>query len=80
VCPLALPCGRCERHGLLHPIIVSTETVLLVGRRRLAACAQLGWATIPARVIDLDDPLGAEVDENVVRKVGSKYDRNRKLG
>jgi ParB family chromosome partitioning protein len=39
-----------------------------VGRRRLAACVALGWETIPARLIDIDDPLPLEVDENVQRK------------
>jgi ParB-like chromosome segregation protein Spo0J len=54
--------------GLLQPIVVSTEHVLVIGRRRLAACAHLGWEVIPALVLDLDDPLAAEHDENVQRK------------
>jgi ParB-like nuclease family protein len=57
-----------ERHGLLHPIVVATDLRLIVGRRRLAAYEQLGLTTIPARVIDLDNPLGAEHDENTLRK------------
>ena len=64
-----------EQLGLLHPIIVATDHSLIVGRRRLAACAQLGQATIPARVIDLDDPLGAEYDENEERKAFDPSER-----
>jgi len=54
--------------GLLHPIIVTTEHALVAGRRRLAAYEHLGRETIEARVIDLDDPLAAEIDENEQRK------------
>jgi ParB-like chromosome segregation protein Spo0J len=44
------------------------DHTLIAGERRLAACTSLGWETIPARVVDLDDPLGAEIDENRERK------------
>jgi ParB-like nuclease domain len=57
-----------ETLGLLHPIIVTTEYALVVGRRRLAAHEHLGRSAIEARVIDLDDPMAAEVDENEKRK------------
>ena len=54
--------------GLLHPIIVTTDYALVVGRRRLEAHKHLGQTTIAARVVDLADPFGAEVDENEQRK------------
>lgn len=54
--------------GLLHPVVVSKDGNLIAGARRLEACRSLGWTWIPARVVDLDDPLRAELDENVVRK------------
>jgi ParB/RepB/Spo0J family partition protein len=57
-----------EAVGLLHPIVITTTHALIVGRRRLAAYAHLGKTTIPALVIDLDHPLGAEFDENERRK------------
>ena len=53
---------------MLHPIIVTTDYALIVGRRRLEAHRHLGLAEIEARIIDLDDPLAAEVDENEQRK------------
>lgn len=57
-----------EAIGLLHPIIVTTEYELVAGGRRVAAHEHLGRTTIEARVIDLDDPMAAEVDENAQRK------------
>ena len=57
-----------EQIGLLHPIIVTTDYALIVGRRRLEAHKHLGRTTIEARVVDLDKPFEAEVDENEQRK------------
>lgn len=37
------------RVGLINPIVVSSENVLVVGERRLIAARQLGWTEIPAR-------------------------------
>ncbi|MGO9571927.1 MAG: ParB N-terminal domain-containing protein [Desulfomonilaceae bacterium] len=53
--------------GLLHPILVNSKSRLISGARRLEACNRLGWKTIPARVVDLDE-LRAEHDENLVRQ------------
>lgn len=36
--------------GLLQPILVSRDGVLLAGERRLRACKLLGWSTIPATI------------------------------
>ncbi len=55
------------RHGLLHPVGIDAESVLIFGARRLLAARDLGWETIPARVIDVD-ALEAERDENECRK------------
>lgn len=54
--------------GLLHPVVVTPDGTLISGQRRLAAAAQLGWPTIPVRVVDLENPLQAEFDENVQRE------------
>lgn len=54
--------------GLLHPIIIKPNGELIAGQRRLEACRELGWETIPVRVIDPIDVIRAEHDENVVRK------------
>lgn len=57
-----------ERVGLLHPVVVTSNGELIAGARRLAACLQLGWQSIPVHVIDLDNVFQGEQDENVCRK------------
>jgi len=64
-----------KEHGLLQPIVVDTTFRLIAGERRLRACESLGWTTISAHVIDLDDPLGAELDENEQRLAFSPSER-----
>jgi ParB/RepB/Spo0J family partition protein len=58
--------------GLLHPVVVTTDNVLVSGFRRIEACKKLGWDEIPVhRVSNLDEALlllKAERDENVCRK------------
>lgn len=54
--------------GLLHPIVVTPDGVLIAGQRRLEACRMMGWADIPATVVDLADIVRGEYAENVVRK------------
>jgi ParB family chromosome partitioning protein len=39
--------------GLLHPIVVRPDGVLIAGERRLAAYRHLGWTDIPATIVDL---------------------------
>jgi len=54
--------------GLLHPVVLRQDNVLIAGGRRLAACKSLGWKNIPARTVDLDDVERGEYAENVERK------------
>lgn len=58
--------------GLLQPLTVTPEGVLVCGRRRLAAIQQLGWRTVSVWVRSgVSDRLGhllAEQDENVHHK------------
>ena len=44
--------------GLLHPITIDTENLLLAGHRRLEACKLLGWAQIPATVLNTTSSKG----------------------
>ena len=60
-----------EKHGLLNPIVVTSDKVLLAGERRLAAARILGWTTIPVRVLENAtriEQLEVEIDENIHRK------------
>jgi hypothetical protein len=43
-----------EDIGLLHPITVNEDGLLLAGARRLAACKRLGWKQIPVNVVRCD--------------------------
>jgi DNA modification methylase len=54
--------------GILHPITVTTEGVLVAGLHRLEACTSLGWERIAVHVVTLDelDRELAEIDENLL--------------
>ena len=40
--------------GLLHPIVVKPDGTLIAGQWRLCALQQLGWKTVPIRVLDIE--------------------------
>jgi N6-adenosine-specific RNA methylase IME4/ParB-like chromosome segregation protein Spo0J len=54
--------------GLLHPIVIRPDNVLVAGERRLLAAKLLGWETIPVTVVHLDAVARGELAENEVRK------------
>ncbi len=60
-------------HGLIQPIAVRRcdgRYQLIAGERRLRAAVKAGWSEVPAKVIDADDRLAAElaIVENMQRK------------
>lgn len=58
------------RRGLINPILVTREMVLVAGERRLAACTSLGWTSIPFQFTDEIDPdelRALELEENTKR-------------
>ncbi|ACV05723.1 ParB N-terminal domain-containing protein [Kytococcus sedentarius] len=61
-----------DRDGLLQPITITPDGVLVCGARRLAAITQLGWKTVNVWVRSgISDRLGhllAEQDDNVLHK------------
>lgn len=59
-----------HRIGLIHPIIITPDGVLVAGERRLTACKQIGWTSIPVQyTTDLSDYelQCIELEENVKR-------------
>lgn len=61
-----------DRNGLLQPITITPDGVLVCGARRLAAIKKLGWRTVNVWVRSgISDRLGhllAEQDDNVLHK------------
>ena len=60
-----------ERHGLIHPPVVTKSGDLVAGERRLTACKALGMEEIPVRLIEELSSLEMreiELEENIVRK------------
>lgn len=59
------------KRGVLNPIIVTRELLLVAGERRLEACKKLGLQTIPARFVEELNQLELqiiELEENIRRK------------
>lgn len=60
-----------RRLGLIHPLLVDRELVLVAGERRFRACSALGWTSIPVQFTDEIDEatrFAMEYEENVKRK------------
>ena len=47
--------------GVLHPLIVTADYLVISGKRRLAAAKQIGLAQVPVIVSPLTDPLEIEL-------------------
>jgi ParB/RepB/Spo0J family partition protein len=59
-----------HRIGLINPVVVTPDGVLVAGERRLTACRQLGWTSIPVQFTsELSDYelQSIELEENVKR-------------
>lgn len=57
-------------YGLLNPIVLDTDYMLIAGFRRLQAAKELGWTTIPATIIDVQNKIERmeiELEENIQR-------------
>ena len=68
---LTLLMDSMRTHGLLNPIVITTERELVVGHRRLESARRLGWQRIAASVIEERSEtalLEVEIDENTHRK------------
>lgn len=60
-----------RRLGLIHPPVIQRDGLLIAGERRVTACRNIGWTTIPVQFADELDPLALhaiELEENVKRK------------
>ncbi len=67
-----------QDNGLICPIVVNKDYVLLAGERRLRAVKRLGWKQVEVKMMDTRDAeheLNIEISENDVRKAFSKSER-----
>ncbi len=58
-------------HGLMNPIVITRDHMLIAGQRRLASAKKLGWEKIEATIVDAPtkiDKLEMEIEENIHRK------------
>jgi N6-adenosine-specific RNA methylase IME4/ParB-like chromosome segregation protein Spo0J len=67
--------------GLINPITVTPDKVLITGAHRLAAARLLGWTDIDATEVELDDLLERlhEIDENLRRNELHYLDRGNAI-
>ena len=67
--------------GLLHPVILTPESELIAGRKRIAAFVELGLTHIEARIATLGmlEREVAEIDENMIRRHLPVLERGRQL-
>lgn len=59
-----------KRNGLINPIVISPDLLLVAGERRLKACTELGWDSIPAQFtndLSPDELHAIELEENIRR-------------
>lgn len=68
--------------GLINPVVVTRDLVLVAGERRLEACRTLGWTAITAQYVD-EVPLAIlhrlELEENTRRVDLTWQDRTRAI-
>lgn len=60
-----------RRTGLINPIVITQDGVLVAGERRLTACKMLGWTSIPAQFTSDLSALELhviELEENIKRE------------
>ena len=60
-----------KHYGLMNPIVLNSRNQLVAGGRRLEAARYLGWRTINAVIVDINESLPMleyEVEENLQRQ------------
>ncbi len=72
-----------RKHGLLCPIIVDKDNILIAGLRRLEACRQAGITRIPAYKLNADyrdiEALDIQSDENLCRQPLTQEELERQI-
>lgn len=53
-----------ETHGLLEPIAITKDNIVISGHRRLAAMKNLGWLECEVRFVEPENPIIALIEHN----------------
>gem|GEM_PF-2627369 len=61
--------------GLLHPVVLTKDFRLVAGRKRLAACKDLGWEAVPATILAADDELVLKLAEHSENLFGTNLSK-----
>lgn len=67
--------------GQLEPIGLTPDLTLIFGAHRIAAARVLGWSTVRASILDIDEPHRelAEIDENLLHNELTTLERGEHL-
>lgn len=66
--PMARLVKSIDAFGLIYPVAINEKKELIDGHRRVTACKELGWETIPTVVVKGDrDEIYADVNANAMR-------------
>ncbi|HEX4919753.1 MAG TPA: ParB N-terminal domain-containing protein [Candidatus Bathyarchaeia archaeon] len=60
-----------KRLGLIHPVVITRDNVLVAGERRLSAIRSLGWDRVPCQYtdeLDVGTLRAIELEENIKRQ------------
>lgn len=71
-----------DTHGLFHPIVIDANNHLIAGERRLRAMQELGWTKAEVRQFEElseSERRVLELEENLLRKDLTAYERSRNL-
>ncbi len=56
-----------EAHGLLEPIVITKDNIVISGHRRLAAMKNLGWIECDVRFVEPENPIISLIEHNRYR-------------
>ncbi len=65
-----------NQHGLLHPLVIDQNNVLICGRRRYDALTKLGIKEVEVNVIDCEDKLDLLIKSLAENKIRLNLDSN----
>lgn len=65
-----------KKYGLVQPIVVNKNNVIIGGHQRVEACRKLKYTEVPVMVVDLDEESEKELNI-ILNKVGGTWDEEK---